>query len=498
MLRNRRRWLALGPVALTAIAAGAAIPTFAGASSHREAPAISQDPAADNTDVYAFRSPDAPDTATLIANFYPAEEPAGGPYFYRFSDQVKYEIAVDNTGDGEGDVTYEFRFKTKYTNPDTSLYNTAPISYEGGAYKNLNQVQTYDVKKVTRTKKGAYRVQTIARDLLTPPANVGPRSTPNYAAGLVPPAIHTLKGGAKVFAGQRDDPFFVDTGAIFDLLAFRQAPPAGFSAGGDDGLTGFNVQSIALQIPIRELTRKGNVPTDAQSTDSTIGVYAAASRPVYDMPGNPKGKNAKGDGKVRWTQVSRLAVPLINEVIIPTGRKDRWNATDPSDDSTFERHYLKPELAAIMNQLYNVGAPTENRKDLSTILLQGIPPGVKVGDVTLPTTQIGAKPAKADLLRLNLAVGPTPFAQQNRLGLLAGQGDGFPNGRRLVDDTVDIDERAVAGVLAPLFGLPAPGPLAAELGDGVNENDQPFLPSFPYVATPISGFDKKHPRPPTG
>lgn len=450
--------------------------------------------------MYAFRSPDAPDTAALVANFYPAEEPAGGPYFYRFSDQVKYEIAVDNTGDGEGDVTYEFRFKTKYTNPDTSLYNTGPITYENGAYKNLNQVQTYDVRRVTRDSKGRYRVHTIARDLLTPPANVGPRSTPNYATALVPPAVHEVKNGTKVFAGQRDDPFFVDTGAIFDLLAFRQAPPAGFSAGGDDGLTGFNVQTIARQIPIKELTKNGKLPTDPQSPTSTIGVYSTSSRPVFDVPAESKsGKSQKTYGKAtRWSQVSRLAVPLINEVIIPTGRKDAWNAGGPRDDATFERHYLKPELAAIMNALYNVGAPTENRKDLSTILLLGIPPGVKVGDVMLPTTQIGKKPAKADLLRLNLAVPPTPFAEQNRLGLLAGQADGFPNGRRLVDDTVDIDERAVAGVLAPLFGLPAPGPLAGELGDGVNENDQPFLTSFPYVATPISGFDKKHPRPPTG
>jgi hypothetical protein len=198
----------------------------------------------------------------------------------------------------------------------------------------------------------------------------------------------------------------------------------------------------------------------------------------------------KGDSRVRWQQVSRLAEPLVNEVLIPLGKKDLWNRSDPAADGQFEKSYLKPELAGILNALYDIGAPTENRVDLTTLLLTGIPPKNGLG---LPTTQISTRPAKSDLLRLNLAVEPTPFATQDRLGLLAGQADGFPNGRRLVDDVVDIEERAVAGVLAKPFGLPAPNggnaALAPLLGDGVNANDKPFLTSFPYVATPGSGFD---------
>jgi hypothetical protein len=468
------------PLAATAAAVAVAMaPPFGGASSHREAPSITEDPTADNTDVYAFRSPDAPDTATLVANFVPFEEPAGGPNFYRFSDDVKYEIKVDNSGDGNEDVTYEFRFKTKIKNPNSFLYNTNTITYDAkrGEYTNLNLVQTYTVRKITVDAKGRTHVKTLGRDLLTPPNNVGPRSTPNYES-LVAPAIYNLGKRGKVFAGQRDDPFYVDLGGTFDLIGFRSAPPGAFSAGGVDGLKGYSVNTIAIQVPITHLTGTKNVPTDVNDTNSVVGVYATASRPVI----------TKG-GKTRWQQVSRLAEPLINEVVIPLGKKDFWNRSDPSDDKQFERFYLKPELAGILNSLYDLGSPTQNRIDLTTVLLTGIPPNNGLG---LPTTQIGKKPAKADLLRVNLAVPPTT-GTQNRIGLLAGDADGFPNGRRLVDDIVDIEERAVGGVLAAAFGLPAPNggnaSLVPLLGDGVNANDRPFLSSFPYVATPGSGFD---------
>jgi hypothetical protein len=280
-----------------------------------------------------------------------------------------------------------------------------------------------------------------------------------------------------VFAGQRDDPFYVDLGGTFDLLGFRSAPPGAFSMGGVDGLKGYSVNTIAIQVPISQLTGTKKAPTDINSTDSVVGVYATASRPVITKNGT------------RWQQVSRLAEPLINEVVIPLGKKDLWNRSDPADDKQFERFYLKPELAGILNALYALGSPTENRIDLTTVLLTGIPPNNGLG---LPTTQIGKKPVKADLLRVNLAVPPTT-GPQNRIGLLAGDADGFPNGRRLVDDIVDIEERAVGGVLAAAFGLPAPNgsnaALVPLLGDGVNANDRPFLPSFPYLATPGSGFD---------
>lgn len=469
-------------MAATAAAVAVALaPPFGGASSHREAPSISQDPTADNTDVYAFRSPDAPETATLVANFVPFEEPAGGPNFYRFSDDVKYEIKVDNSGDGYSDTTYEFRFKTKIQNPGSFLYNTGPITYDAakGEYTNLNLVQTYTVRKITRAHGKTY-VKTLGRNLLTPPNNVGPKSTPNYES-LVAPAIQDVRHGTKVFAGQRDDPFFVDLGGVFDLLNFRSPVPGAFEMGGVDGLKGYSVNTIAIQVPITQLTGTKTIPTDINSMDGAVGVYATASRPVITK-----------SGKTSWQQVSRLAEPLINEVIIPLGKKDAWNRNAPGNDKQFERFYLKPELAGILNALYDIGAPTENRIDLTTILLTGIPPNNPLG---APATQIKSRPAKADLLRVNLAAPPTPFADQSRLGLLAGQADGFPNGRRLIDDVVDIEERAVAGALAPVFGLPAPNganaALAGILGDGVNANDVPFLTSFPYVATPGSGFDSR-------
>ena len=479
--RTRQRWLVAAPLAATAAAVAVAlVPPFSGASSHREAPSISQDPTADNTDVYAFRSPDAPDTATLVANFVPFEEPAGGPNFYRFSDDVKYEVKVDNTGDAKADVTYEFRFQTTIKNPGSFLYNGGPIGLDKtGSYTNLNLVQTYTVRKITKDARGRTIVRTIGRNLLTPPNNVGPRSTPGYAS-LVAPAIHAFKDGTTVFAGQRDDPFFADVGGIFDLLGFRSAPPGAFDTGGVDGLRGYSVNTIAIQVPIKHLTRTRSVPTNTDSTSSVVGVYATASRPVIDLR----------KGTARWQQVSRLGNPLINEVVIPLGKKDLWNRSAPADDKQFARYYLKPELAGIVNLLYDLGAPTENRIDLTTILLTGIPPKNGLG---LPTTQIGNKPVTADLLRVNLAAAPTAFPDQNRLGLLSGQADGFPNGRRLVDDTVDIEERAVGGVLAAAFGLPAPNganaALVPLLGDGVNANDTPFLTTFPYVATPGSGFD---------
>jgi hypothetical protein len=482
--RTRQRWLVAAPLAATAAALAVGLaPPFGGASSHREAPSISEDPTADNTDVYAFRSPDAPDTATLVANFVPFEEPAGGPNFYRFSDDVKYELKVDNTGDGREDVTYEFRFKTRTQNPATFLYNTNTVTFDAkkGEYTNLNVVQTYTVRKITVDGKGRTHVRTLGRNLLTPPNNVGPRSTPNYES-LVQPALYSFKDGTRVFAGQRDDPFYVDLGGTFDLIGFRSAPPGAFSMGGVDGLKGYSVNSIVLQVPINQLTRTKTIPKDASTNAGAIGVYATASRPVVDI----KAKQPR----VRWQRVSRLAEPLINEVVIPLGKKDHWNRSKPADDKQFEKNYLKPELAGILNALYQIGAPTENRVDLTTVLLTGIPPKNPLG---APVTQISSKPATADLLRVNLGAQPTPFSQQSRLGLLGGQADGFPNGRRLVDDVVDIEERAVAGVLAPVFGLPAPnGPnaaLASQLGDGVNANDRPFLPQFPYLATPGSGFD---------
>ena len=219
--------LGLGALLLTP-----AVPT-ARASSHREAPLISQDPEADNTDIYAFVSPDRPDTVTIVANYIPLEEPAGGPNFAAFGDDVLYAINIDNDGDGEEDIQYQFRFKTTIRNRESFLYNTGPISSLDDP--NWNMPQTYTVTRVElgdHGKDGGHGKATVLRSgIPTPPVNVGPRSTPDYEA-LAAAAVADLPGGIKVFAGQRDDPFFVDLGFTFDLLQIRGGAPGGTGKGG--------------------------------------------------------------------------------------------------------------------------------------------------------------------------------------------------------------------------------------------------------------------------
>ena len=504
-IHSQHRRVGISALAVVAVA-GAAYPIFGSASSHREAPAISQDPTADNTDVYAFTSPNDSRFATIIANYIPAEEPSAGPNYYSFSDQVRYGIKIDNTGDGRDDIQYEFRFHTRIMNPNTALYALPPgVTYDAaasssssctkGAYKNLNIVQTYDVR---RTTLGGNRrsSQIIAHDVPSPPSNAGGKSTPNYANALVSPAICTLGNGAKIFAGQRDDPFFVDIGAIFDLVNLERRG----KTGPVDNLAGFSVHSIAIQVPKSDISRNGNVPTDVNDPESVVGVYATADRLAFNYnwkgggksdskdkdKGKSKGKDARNDG--RWRQVSRLGNPLINEVVIPLGQKDRWNAGDPSRDSQFVGLYKSPELAANLNALFNVGAPTSGRDDLVGVLLTGLPPGNPFKLVT----QVGkGTPAQADLLRLNLAIPATPVAEQKRLGVLDGQADGFPNGRRLGDDVVDIELQAVAGALV------RPAGQTPKLGDGVDADDQGFLSTFPYVGTPVAGVEKRNQRPVT-
>src|SRR5262245_14677227 len=287
------------------------------ASSHREAPLISSDPQADNTDVYAFVSPDRPDTVTIIANYVPLEEPAGGPNFASFGDNVLYSIHVDNNGDGDEDVTYHFRFKSAIANRNTFLYNTGPIPRLDASAFNVKQ--TYSVTRVT--SQGS---QVLGTNIPTPPVNIGPRSTPNYAA-LADEAVTSLPGGIKVFAGQRDDPFFVDLGSVFDLAGLRPLnslhliPLA--NAAGVDGVGGYNTHTIAIQIPTAQLL----------GTGTTIGVYASASRRQLQI----MGADFRGE-QGEYVQVSRLANPLINEVVIPLGKKDLWNSSDPKNDSQFE------------------------------------------------------------------------------------------------------------------------------------------------------------------
>jgi hypothetical protein len=458
--------LALLAAIAAAILTGPAPPPAA-ASSHSEAPLISQDPRADNTDLYAFRSPDKPDTVTIVANYIPLEAPASGPNFYSFDDSVRYEIHVIS-GDAPGEeTTYRFRFKTATRNPDTFLYNTNTINSNGDT--DWNRPQTYSVTRVTKSGQ-----TTLGTDIPSPPANVGPRSTPDYSA-LAADAVTELPGDIQVFAGQRDDPFFVDLGSIFDLAGLRPfnsahvlSLPDDFTA--HDAVANYNTHTIAIQIPISQLTRPGH---------PTIGVYASASRQRVRI----LKKDGTSDGAGDWVQVSRLGQPLINEVVIPLGQKDFWNRSDPEDDAQFLSLYRSPEVTKLENALYPVldNADETGRDDLVAILLTGIPGVNSTG------------PKKEDLLRLNTSIDPAgPVGTGNRLGALGGDLAGYPNGRRLEDDIVDIDLRAFAegygSFLNGALGLPNRSPNNL-LGDGVDHNDETFSTTFPYVATPHQGYE---------
>jgi hypothetical protein len=443
------------------------------ASSHREAQLISEDPLADDTDTYVFRSPDRPDTVTIVGNWIPLEEPAGGPNFNKFGDDVKYTLNVDNDGDAEDDIVYEFRFRTNIQNRNTFLYNTGPITSLNDPDFNIRQ--SYSIAKVENGHR-----HMVASGLATPPVNIGPRSTPNYEA-LAAQAVANLNGGGKVFAGQRDDPFFVDLGSVFDLLGLRPLNQAHLikqpTAKGVDGVGGFNTHSIVLQVPITELTHDHQPLTGAKDPDAVIGVYAASERRQTKVL-SADGDQPRTFGS--WVRVSRLGMPLVNEVVIPLGKKDRFNASDPADDAQFGQFVLDPEPARLIPVLYpGVKVPAAPRNDIATIFLTGIP------GLNQP-----AKVKPSEMIRLNMGIPPTPLAQQDPLGLLAGQMDGFPNGRRLVDDVTDIELRALAGgtPFTPDFNK-APNNL---LTDGVQKNDKPFLASFPYLATPHQGYDHVH------
>jgi hypothetical protein len=469
-------------------------------SSHREAPEISKDPVADSTDLYAFVSPDKPDTVTIIANYVPLESPGGGPNFYEFGDDVLYEINIDNNGDGKPEIVYQFTFTNQITNPDTFLYNTGPI--QSLTDKNWNRRQFYTVRRVDLPSG---KKQTLGKDLASPPCNIGPLSTPDYPA-LAAAAIHTLPGGGQVFAGQRAEGFFVDLGAIFDLAILRPFEQAhatfglantglGKMAEGVNAAKGVNVHSIALQLPKAALTKNGSAPTDANSAGSVIGVWTAASRQKARVL-----KAANGTDVVSgpYVQVSRLGNPLVNEVVVPMSKKDYWNAQPPVADKQFTPAVLNPELAQLLPVLYPGVFPkldaynkaTPKRDDLVAIFHTGLPSGVVPGfQNSMGTTQ-------ADMLRLNMAIPPTTSGASN-LGLIGKDPAGFPNGRRVFDDVVTIELRAVAGATLPLVDKSfTPDAAATAITDGLTSSDtdqtargdETYLPSFPYLGVPHSGF----------
>ena len=463
--------LALAAAVVSAVAAAALVgalgPSGATASSHREAPLIGDDPAADNTDVYAFVSPDAPSTVTLIANYIPFEDPAGGPNYYSFDPNVLYEINVDNTGDAEEDVVYQFRFSRTIANPNTFLYNTGQLT--SATDSDISLRQTYTVTRVLLDDGDVVSSSVLGSNLPVPPPNIGPRSNPSYDPYM---GVNTLAGGRKVFAGPRDDPFFVDLGSIFDLLGLRtlnalHAIPLAAEAG-KDGVLNYNTHSIALQVPKTDILR-------APAANGTVGIYASASRPKITI----RREDGTIDANGKWVQVSRLGNPLVNEVIIPLGKKDRWNATDPADDAQFLQHYTAPELALRADALYAAltGSFLTDRQDLVAVLLTGVP-GLNF---------TGSK--QADLLRLNTAIAPA--ANPERLGVLAGDFAGYPNGRRLADDVTDIELRAVVcgygSILQAALGLCSFSPNNV-IDDDVDANENAFLPNFPYVAAPNQGY----------
>ena len=443
-------------VALTcaaALAGVALVPTQA--SSHREAPLISQDPLADNTDLYAFVSPNEPGKVTMIATFIPLEAPYGGPNYYKFDDTALYEIKVDNNGDAREDVTFQFRFKTTTANQNTFLYNTGPITSLDDTDWNVRQ--TYSVTRVLGS--WGQRSTVLGSNLITPPVNIGIRSTPNYEA-LASAAVQQLPGNIKVFAGQRDDPFFVDLN-VFDLLG---VPPG--DTNNADSLAGYNVHAIAIEVPIEMLTATGTKPA-ASDPNAIIGIWSTASRPstTVRMDGEQKSQG-------KWVQVSRLGQPLVNEVVIPRAAKDIFNSLEPTGDAAALPYVLDPEVPKLLSLIYGVSTPSGPREDLVTIFLTGIP------GLNQPA---GVRPS--EMLRLNTGV--TPVFNPNPFGVLGSDIAGFPNGRRLTDDVVDIALRAMAGAtpFTPAFNI-APN---NTLGDNVAGNDRPFLSVFPYLATPHAG-----------
>jgi len=448
-------------------------------SSHREAPEISKDPVADSTDVYAFVSPDKPKMVTIIANYIPMQAPDGGPNFYEFGDDVRYEIYISNRGDAKADITYRFDFTTKIRDRDTFLYNTGRI--ENITDKTWNRPQYY---KVTRIEHGKPKV--LAERLTCPPVNVGKRSTPDYA-NLSAQAVHEV-GRRTFFAGQRADAFHVDLGSVFDLAGLRPFNKAHLipllgKMDGINSVQSFNVHTIALQVPISDLTRYHDTPTDVFGAHSVIGVWSAAKRQASRVFHTSKGKFV---GHGPFKQVSRLGNPLFNEVLVPMAEKDHWNAVRPAYDHAFAKYVNKPELAVRLPVLYpgvfpNLAAYKAPRADLHAILLTGIPEHVVDG------FQNYTGSTESDMLRLNVAVPPS--SNPDPIGLVAGDAAGFPNGRRIEDDVVTIELRAIAGLTIPLVDPSyTPDGAASQVKDGTTNTNAKLTKTFPYLGLPGGGY----------
>jgi hypothetical protein len=460
------------------------------AASHREAPLTALDHPADITDFFAFVSYDDPTKVTFLLNVDPLLEPANGPNYFPFDPDVLYSIKIDNNYDAVEDISFEFRFTTEVRAPTVftgfvgagsgigGVILPAITALDGSGAAGLSLRQHYTVTMVKGSGSTAVRTDLTPanQSLFAVPSNVGPRTMPNYTA-LAKQGIFSLGNGIRVFAGTVDDPFFIDLGATFDSLNFR---PGAFLTGNPplltaaedanstfntaaDTLSGFNVNCIAIEVPISLISTQGK---------PTIGAWGATYRQAMTVRSATGPNTGQGD----FVQVQRMGNPLINEVIIGTGDKDKWSRSLPKDDAQFASYALQPLLATVFNTVFGIAVPPTPRTDLLP-LVQYTP--VITGDPSIPAGPV------ADLLRLNTSVKPTDPASRSRLGVLGGDGAGFPNGRRVSDDVTDIAMRAVAGALAgPQFSY--------RLGDGVNVNDVPYQETFPYVAFAQSGRNRRH------
>lgn len=481
---------------LSIVLVGLMMSTTVFAASHREAPLISLDPAADITDVYLFRSPTNPDKVVFAMNVIPGQEPGSGPNYFNFDDDVLYEIYIDNNKNNIArDITYQVRFKTEIRSPG----DVFPLSYaalppitalDGAGSEGLLLRQTYTV---TEKRFGKSPKELGTGTMVAVPSNVGPRTMPDYE-GLAQQGIYPLSNGGRVFAGQRDETFYIDLGGVFDTLNLRGSPILSDADDADDTknvdnapdtFSGFNVNTIAIEVPIAEVMGKdGNL---------VIGAYAATSRPRVTIL---KRDNKRVNSSF-FAQVSRMGNPLINELIIPTSRKDEWNANFAEFEAKFVAHFCDSALASAMNIVFGTSFPTTDRSDLVNLLLRYS--GDFIEDACVPGAINGKR--LADFIRLDLNNAPTPVADQKRLGVFARDADGnstpdingWPFGRRPNDDVVDVALRAVAGGLID--------PATPALGDGVNFNiaapgtnitTNGIAMAFPFLPTPHDGRDRRH------
>ncbi len=446
---------------VAAIAMSGLAPGVSSASSHREAPLISGDPKADNTDVYAFVSPDKPDTVTLVANWIPFEEPNGGPNFYPFADDARYNIKIDSDGDGRPDTTYTWTF-TNHIRDDAGqfLYNTGVVKSVNDATLNFRQTYTLTVTDAHG------ETRTLLKDAVVAPSDVGKASMPDYD-DLRREAVTSLPGGGQSFAGQAADPFFADL-RVFDLLYGGKGMPES----GHNTLAGYNVNSIVLQVPKKDLALGGD-----PGRNPVVGVWSTTDR---------KGAAVEGKGSDSgFHQVSRLGNPLVNEVVVPLKFKDAFNALPPDRDHTVTPVVDKvkdPILPQVVQSVFGLPAPAAPRNDLVEIFLTGVCKACGPIQADLNSQLLNADVAKdkfvaSEELRLNMSVPPS--AEPNRLGVLGQDLAGFPNGRRLADDVLDIELQALEGAAQTGKIVPA---LAA--GDGVNASDHAFGRHFPYLALP--------------